>query len=181
MADVDFDKQEQALLARAAAFRAATATRGNKSRVVNEAVVIFSDGVRMAGTVWRPDTQGPGDKLPAILLCHGWGGKRAHLDFSYAPKFAAAGFVVLTFDYRGWGDSAGYVPLARGGGGEVARRREEGYRAGHVAGRGAGYRLDASSMRSSPPLSLAELSRSALTNLRAPRFTACWFLPRPRA
>jgi predicted acyl esterase len=115
MAEVDFEKQEQALLARAAAFRAATALRGNKSRVVNEAAAIFSDGVRMAGTVWRPDTQDAGDKLPAILLCHGWGGKRAHLDFSYAPKFAAAGFVVLTFDYRGWGDSAGYVLRPRGG------------------------------------------------------------------
>jgi dienelactone hydrolase len=44
-------------------------------------------------------------KLPAIILCHGWGGLRAQLNKDYAPVFAKAGYAVLTFDYRGWGDS----------------------------------------------------------------------------
>eukprot|EP00516_Mucochytrium_quahogii_P003235 CAMPEP_0203749824 /NCGR_PEP_ID=MMETSP0098-20131031/4228_1 /ASSEMBLY_ACC=CAM_ASM_000208 /TAXON_ID=96639 /ORGANISM=" , Strain NY0313808BC1" /LENGTH=332 /DNA_ID=CAMNT_0050638935 /DNA_START=179 /DNA_END=1177 /DNA_ORIENTATION=+ len=109
MDDVDFEKQEQALLARAAKFRGLTSKPGNKFKVVNYLVDIYSDGIRMSGTVWKPENTRPDEKLPAILLCHGWGGKRAHLDFSYATKFAQAGFIVLTFDYRGWGDSDGVL------------------------------------------------------------------------
>ena len=30
---------------------------------------------------------------------------RSHLNQAYAPEFAKAGYVVLSFDYRGWGDS----------------------------------------------------------------------------
>ena len=44
-------------------------------------------------------------KWPTILLAHGWGGTKDHLNRAYAPKFAAAGFIVMTFDYRGWGES----------------------------------------------------------------------------
>ena len=66
---------------------------------------IWSDGTRMAGDLWLPDGFGEGGDWPAILLTHGWGGTRDHLNSTYAPKFAEAGFVVLTFDYRGWADS----------------------------------------------------------------------------
>ncbi len=69
------------------------------------AVDIWSDGTRMAGDLWLPGEYGQGKPVPAILLTHGWGGVRAHLNDTYAPKFAAAGFAVLTFDYRGWADS----------------------------------------------------------------------------
>ena len=80
--------------------------------IVPTVVDIYSDGTRMSGTVWRPKDKSLDQKLPAILLCHGFGGKRAHLDYSYAPKFAQAGFVALTFDYRGWGDSDGILVAA---------------------------------------------------------------------
>jgi dienelactone hydrolase len=69
------------------------------------AVDIWSDGTRMSGDLWLPEGHGDGTKRPAILLTHGWGGTRSHLNNTYAPKFANAGFVVLTFDYRGWVDS----------------------------------------------------------------------------
>ncbi len=73
--------------------------------VERQAVEIWSDGTRMAGDLWLPDGFGDGEPRPAVLLTHGWGGVRAHLNSSYAPKFARAGFVALTFDYRGWADS----------------------------------------------------------------------------
>ncbi len=73
--------------------------------VERRAINIWSDGTRMSGDLWLPAGFGDGTKRPAILLTHGWGGKRSHLNDFYAPKFAAAGFVVLTFDYRGWVDS----------------------------------------------------------------------------
>jgi len=72
-----------------------------ESRKVN----IWSDGTRMSGTIFRPKGLTAEDKLPAIILCHGWGGLRSHLDLAIAPLFAQAGYVVLTFDYRGWGTS----------------------------------------------------------------------------
>lgn len=68
-------------------------------------VDIWSDGTRLSGNVFHPDGLKPSDRLPALILCHGWGGLREHLNRDYAPRFAAAGYVVLTFDYRGWGDS----------------------------------------------------------------------------
>jgi dienelactone hydrolase len=92
--------------------------------VSSEPVVIWSEGTRLTGTLWKPKDVAPEDELPAILLTHGWGGVRSHLDSTYAPKFAGAGFVVLTFDYRGWGDSDGKLVMrepapAPGADGEV--------------------------------------------------------------
>jgi len=69
------------------------------------AVEIWSEGRRLAGDLWLPTSSRDGTRHPAIVMAHGWGGVRAHLNSAYAPQFAAAGFVVLTFDYRGWGDS----------------------------------------------------------------------------
>lgn len=67
-------------------------------------VVIWSEGVRLAGDVYAPKSMKAGDRLPAIILCHGWGGTKLGLQ-RYGAKFAAAGYVVLAFDYRGWGES----------------------------------------------------------------------------
>ena len=68
-------------------------------------VHIWSDGTRMAGDLWLPAGFDKDGAWPAVLLTHGWGGVRYHLNERYAPTFADAGFVVLTFDYRGWADS----------------------------------------------------------------------------
>lgn len=73
--------------------------------IESKQVDIWSDGTRLSGTIIRPKGMKAEDKLPAIILCHGWGGLRAHLNAAIAPLFARAGYVVLTFDYRGWGDS----------------------------------------------------------------------------
>jgi putative heme-binding domain-containing protein len=71
-------------------------------------VDIWSDGTRLSGKLFFPNGLtglAPGEKLPAIVMSHGWGGLAQHLNEAYAPYFAAEGFVVLTFDYRGWGES----------------------------------------------------------------------------
>ena len=72
-----------------------------ESRHVN----IWSDGTRLSGDLWYPKGLKAGDNLPAIIFCHGWGGTRSHLNQAYAPIFAKAGYVAVTFDYRGWADS----------------------------------------------------------------------------
>jgi len=73
--------------------------------LVRKPVERWSDGTRLAGDVFYPRATAEGEKLPAIVLCHGWGGTKAHLNRGIAPRFAAAGYLVLAFDYRGWGES----------------------------------------------------------------------------
>ncbi len=75
-------------------------------------ITIWSDGVRLAGDLWKPDGLATDEKRPAILLVHGWGGTKAHLNQAYAPRFADMGYLVLTFDYRGWGESDGKLVRA---------------------------------------------------------------------
>src|SRR5689334_3243139 len=75
-------------------------------------VDIISEGVRLTGEVFRPRDRPEGEKLPTIILCHGWGGTAAALR-PEALAFARAGFMAITFDYRGWGDSNGRVILAK--------------------------------------------------------------------
>ncbi len=63
---------------------------------------IISEGTRMSAEVFSPK-QAVG-KLPTILMSHGWGGTADHLRPD-GVAFARAGFLVVTFDYRGWGNS----------------------------------------------------------------------------
>jgi uncharacterized protein len=52
------------------------------------------------------------DKLPTIVMAHGWGGVAANLRPD-AVVFARAGYLVVTFDYRGWGASDSRVVLTQ--------------------------------------------------------------------
>ena len=66
----------------------------------------YSEGCRLSGDLYLPE---PADQIPApaIILCHGFAGIKSILLPPYAEAFAAAGFVALVFDYRGFGASEG--------------------------------------------------------------------------
>ena len=70
-------------------------------------VEFYSEGCKIAAQVYFPDDYEPGTALPAIILCHGFAGIKELLLPEYAERFAAAGFIALTFDYRGFGGSEG--------------------------------------------------------------------------
>ena len=72
-------------------------------------VDIYSEGTRMSGELYSAKANA-GKKLPTILMAHGWGGVAASLRREAVP-FALAGYLVLTFDYRGWGPSDSRVIL----------------------------------------------------------------------
>ncbi len=74
-------------------------------RVVN----IMSDGVRLHGELIYPKAQ-EGHKLPTVISAHGWGGVAAYLRAD-AVALAKAGYLVIDFDYRGWGESDSRVIL----------------------------------------------------------------------
>ena len=71
--------------------------------VVVRKVDIYSEGTRMSGQFYS-DKKYDGKKLPTIIMAHGWGGFASYL-VRDAAAFAEAGYLVLTFDYRGWGPS----------------------------------------------------------------------------
>ena len=73
-------------------------------------VDIYSEGNRMTGYVYTPKITPANVKLPTIIMAHGWGGVQAQLRQD-AAEFATEGYLVLTFDYRGWGESDSRVVL----------------------------------------------------------------------
>lgn len=78
--------------------------------VVRRATVI-SEGSRVAAELFLPKGREK-ERLPTILMCHGWGGLAEQLR-PEAVVFAQAGYFVVTFDYRGWGGSEGRLVATR--------------------------------------------------------------------
>lgn len=68
-----------------------------------EPIELQSDGLALAGCVYRPAADG---LAPALIVCHGFAScKENHAVFAH--QAALAGFVALTFDFRGHGASEG--------------------------------------------------------------------------
>lgn len=78
--------------------------------VVEGTVHSRADGAPLAATLYQPEAC----PCPAILMTHGWGGSRADLD-ALARGYAEQGYVVLTWDARGWGGSSVAVTGHPGG------------------------------------------------------------------
>ena len=69
-----------------------------------EDVTFDSQGTACAAWLYRPTgAKNP----PVIVMAHGFAAIRALRLDAYAARFADAGYAVVVFDYRGWGDSAG--------------------------------------------------------------------------
>lgn len=80
---------------------------------------IYSEGVRMTAELFAPQSAAD-QKLPTILMSHGWGGVASQLRRD-AAEFALAGYLVVTFDYRGWGASDARVILTEPAGAHRAQ------------------------------------------------------------
>ena len=70
-------------------------------------VSFYSEGIKLAGDLFLPADVKPGERRAGIVLCHGYTGIRTIYLPDNAAMLATAGYVVLTFDYKGWGDSEG--------------------------------------------------------------------------
>lgn len=75
-----------------------------------EKVSIISEGTRMAAEKFHLKTSAK-RRLPTVLMAHGWGGTMRSLRPD-ALVLARAGYLVVTFDYRGWGESDSRLVLA---------------------------------------------------------------------
>ncbi len=96
----------------------------NFPTVLQRDITLWSDGTRLSGVLLYPNRREDGEKLPALVLCNGWGGTKAFLMRSgIAPRFAAAGYVVIVYDYRNWGDSDSRLVVR----GEMPKPDKDGY------------------------------------------------------
>lgn len=72
-----------------------------------ESVTFYSEGSAVSA-LWRTPDDASGGPLRAVVQGPGWLGlKDAKLYVRYHEALTAAGFAVLVFDYRGFGDSEG--------------------------------------------------------------------------
>jgi uncharacterized protein len=65
-----------------------------------------SGGIDCNAWLYKPDNQA-NDKIPIIIMAHGFGGLKKYSITPYAQQFVENGYGVLLFDYRHWGDSKG--------------------------------------------------------------------------
>lgn len=67
----------------------------------------YSAGIRLAADLHVPDDLAPGERRAGIVLCHGFGAIKAFTLPDLARSYVEAGYVVLRFDHRGFGESGG--------------------------------------------------------------------------
>ena len=65
-----------------------------------------TEKVQICYTLFRPDGASRTDRVPFIMHSHGWGGSRTKDPASF-QKWLDAGYGVLSFDQRGFGESGG--------------------------------------------------------------------------
>lgn len=66
-----------------------------------------SNGCLLDARLYQPKSN---KKLPVVLMAHGFGARMDWGLHPFADAFAAMGFAVLMFDYRGFGKSQGSIP-----------------------------------------------------------------------
>lgn len=85
------------------------------STVLSDVSFTMDDGVVLKGSVFLPPAtmKAPPKGYPMVVLIHGWGGNRNTFDYpTWATTMAQQGFVALTYDVRGFGESGGLATVA---------------------------------------------------------------------
>ena len=74
---------------------------------MRQPVTFYSEGVKLVGDVYVPDDLRPGARRAGVVLCHGYTGVKDLYLPDNARVLNRAGYVAMTFDYKGWGASEG--------------------------------------------------------------------------
>ena len=74
---------------------------------MKQAVTFYSEGMRLSGDLYLPEGLPARQRRAGVVLCHGYTGVKDLYLPDNARILNAAGYVVLTFDYKGWGASEG--------------------------------------------------------------------------
>jgi pimeloyl-ACP methyl ester carboxylesterase len=70
-------------------------------------ISFYSDGIELVGYVYKPADLEPAERRAAVLVCHGFGASQDRVLPDAANALTAAGYVAMTLDYRGFGESQG--------------------------------------------------------------------------
>lgn len=70
-------------------------------------VIFSSDGVQLQGNLFYPPNFEAGQEYPAIVVVGSWTSVKEQMPNTYASRLSAEGFVTLTFDFTGFGESEG--------------------------------------------------------------------------
>lgn len=74
--------------------------------MIESKVTFYSDGLRLAGSVYRPDDN-PTGPSPALVVCSGYQGVNEFYPKMFAADLTRRGYVCVGFDYRGFAHSEG--------------------------------------------------------------------------
>jgi dipeptidyl aminopeptidase/acylaminoacyl peptidase len=75
---------------------------------MTERVTFSSDSLSLAGVVHLPPDLSPGERRPAFLVLHGFGGSKDGAgSIALCERLAEWGYVTMRFDFRGCGESEG--------------------------------------------------------------------------
>ena len=72
-----------------------------------ERVEFMSNGDRIVGDLFIPDTGGADTPGAALVVTGAWMTVKEQMPARYAREMASRGFLALAFDFRGWGESGG--------------------------------------------------------------------------
>ena len=67
----------------------------------------YSDGLELDGVLFLPDDYREGQKMPGVVICHGFTQHKEIFSLAYGRSLSRHGFACLSFDYRGFGGSQG--------------------------------------------------------------------------
>ncbi len=92
-------------LAVASAIAASAATPPLAGNIQVKHVSFTSGGETVVGELYLP--AGAAEPRPALVVTGAWMTVKEQMPARYAREMAERGFVALTFDFRGWGESGG--------------------------------------------------------------------------
>jgi dienelactone hydrolase len=78
--------------------------------VTQRDVTFYSDGTACFARLFFPKGFSTQHKTPGIVVSQGWAGISETI-FKYGNRFAERGLVAMCIDYRGWGNSDGFVSM----------------------------------------------------------------------
>lgn len=74
---------------------------------MKQPVTFYSEGCKLTGDLYVPEGLGAKERRAGVVLCHGYTGVKDLYLPDNARVLNEAGYVALTFDYKGWGSSEG--------------------------------------------------------------------------